>query len=84
MRRKLVFGGNLALDEFADLVIGLAQVLGDLADQFLSIWMICSSVSVILPLACARAAMYCARSPASRAASRSSTVSRENCTSCWS
>ena len=34
--------------------------------------MICSSVSVILPLACAREAMYCARSPDSRAASRSS------------
>ena len=29
--------------------------------------MICSSVSVILPLACARAAMYCARSPDRRA-----------------
>ena len=42
----------------------------------LSTWMICSSVSVILPLACAREAMYCARSPLSRAASRSSVVSR--------
>ena len=40
--------------------------------------MICSSVSVILPLACARAAMNCARSPLSRAASRSSVVRRVN------
>ena len=45
-----------------------------------SIWMICSSVSVILPLACATAAISCARSPSSRAASRSSAVSRVICT----
>ena len=44
----------------------------------LSTWMICSSVSVILPLACAREAMYCARSPDRRAASRSSVVRRDD------
>ena len=48
----------------------------------LSTWMICSSVSVILPLACAREAMYCARSPFSLAASRSSVVRRVSCTRC--
>src|SRR6202012_4162931 len=28
---QLILGGDLALDEFADLVVGLAQILGDLA-----------------------------------------------------
>ena len=32
---QLVFGGDLALDEFADLVVGLAQILGDVADHIL-------------------------------------------------
>ena len=32
---QLIFGGDLALDELADLVVGLAQILGDLADQVL-------------------------------------------------
>src|ERR1700730_11416594 len=32
---QLVFGGHLALDEFADLVVGLAQILGDFADHIL-------------------------------------------------
>src|SRR4051812_11703788 len=32
---KLVLGGDLALDHFADLVVGLAQILGDLADHVL-------------------------------------------------
>ncbi len=32
---QLVFGGDLALDEFADLVVGLAQILGDVADHVL-------------------------------------------------
>ncbi|MEY9250897.1 hypothetical protein ABH990_001895 [Bradyrhizobium ottawaense] len=32
---KLVFGGNLALDQLADLVVGLAQILGDLAHHVL-------------------------------------------------
>ena len=32
---QLVFGGDLALDEFADLVVGLAQILGDFADHVL-------------------------------------------------
>src|SRR6266702_2959056 len=32
---KLILGGDLALDQFADLVVGLAQILGDLADHIL-------------------------------------------------
>ena len=32
---QLVLGGHLALDEFADLVVGLAQILGDVADHVL-------------------------------------------------
>src|SRR3954453_20860815 len=32
---QLVLGGDLALDHFADLVVGLAQILGDLADHVL-------------------------------------------------
>ena len=32
---QLVFGRDLALDEFADLVVGLAQILGDVADHVL-------------------------------------------------
>src|SRR3954454_20038000 len=32
---KLVLGGDLALEHFADLVVGLAQILGDLADHVL-------------------------------------------------
>ncbi len=32
---QLVFGGDLALDEFADLVVGLAQILGHVADHVL-------------------------------------------------
>src|SRR6266446_9834651 len=32
---QLVFGRDLALDEFTDLVVGLAQVLGDFADHIL-------------------------------------------------
>src|SRR5713226_9401930 len=32
---QLVLGGDLALDEFADLVVGLAQILRDIADQIL-------------------------------------------------
>ena len=32
---QLVFGRDLALDELTDLVVGLAQILGDLADHIL-------------------------------------------------
>ena len=32
---QLILGGDLALDELADLVVGLAQILGDLADHVL-------------------------------------------------
>jgi len=32
---QLILGGDLALDEFAELVVGLAQILGDFADQIL-------------------------------------------------
>src|SRR6266852_5464859 len=32
---QLVFGGDLALDEFADLVVGLAQILRNVSDQIL-------------------------------------------------
>jgi len=34
-RRNWSFRRDLALDELADLVIGLAQILGDFADQIL-------------------------------------------------
>ena len=48
---ELVLGRDLALDQLADLGLDLAQLLADLAasDRW-SIWMICSSVSAILPL----------------------------------
>ena len=35
VRRELVLGGHLALDVFADLAVGLAQLLGDVAGEFL-------------------------------------------------
>src|SRR5262249_34258179 len=42
--------------------------------------MICSSISLILPRDCAATEIDCARSPLSRAASRSSEISRLSCT----
>ena len=55
---ELVLGRDLALDELGDLALDLAQLLArPRVRRSWSICRICSSISVILPLACAVAAM---------------------------
>ena len=73
---ELILGRHLALDEFADLAVGFAQVLGDVAGEFLINLDDLQLGLETLPLACAAAAMSWPRSPCSRASSRSSEVSR--------
>ena len=73
---ELVLGGDLALDELADLAVDLAQSPWPTSLlRSRSIWMICNSVSEILPAACAVCAISCAalRPPAAppRARARS-------------
>ena len=77
---ELVLGRHLALDELADLARRprAARCATSLLRSW-SIWMICSSISPILPRDCAVAEIDCARSPLSRAASRSSEISRLIC-----
>jgi len=76
---------TLSLDELADLVVGLAQILGDLADHILvdlDDLAARSSVCCHWPAHCE--AMYCARSPGSRAASALQRGQAVICTRCCS
>jgi hypothetical protein len=58
---QLILGGDLALDELADLVVGLAQILGDLADHVLVDLDDLQFGFGDLAPRLRRAAMYCAR-----------------------